>query len=170
MDQLTNVLHSFGVNGPAFVASLVNFVILLIVLQKFAYKPLLQVLEERKKKIADSMKQSEQIKDELTKTQALREEILAKANAAAQKMIDEARLAAEKFKDQKLNDALLQAQETLKKAQQAGVLEREKIMSDLRKEMVALVIATTTKVTGKILTADDQKRLSEETVRELAAA
>lgn len=169
MDQLTQVLHSFGVNGPAFLASLVNFIILLIILQKFAYKPLLKVLEERRNKIAESMKQSELIKQELAKTEAAREEILAKANASAQKMIDEARLAADKFRDQKLNEAIQQAQETLRKAQQAGVQEREKIMADLRKEMVALVIATTAKVTGKILTTDDQKRLSEETVRELVA-
>jgi len=169
MEQLTNVLQSFGVNKEAFIASLVNFVILLIVLHKFAYKPLLQVLEERRRKIAEAMKQSEQIKEELAKTQAAREEILTLANSSAQKMIDEARLAAEKFKDQRLNEALLQAQETLKKAQQAGQQEREKIMSDLRKEMVALVVATTSKVTGKILTADDQKRLTDETLKELAA-
>ena len=42
-------------------------------------------------------------------------------------------------------------------------------MADLRREMVGLVIATTAKVTGKILTMEDQKRLSEETIKELAA-
>ncbi len=169
MDQIKQVLSSFGVSWPSFLASLANFVILLAILQRFAYKPLLQVLDERRRKIAESMKQTEQIREELARTQAAREELLAKANEAAQRMIDEARLAADKFRDQKLSEALLSAQETLRKAQEAGRQEREKIMADLRREMVGLVVATTAKVAGRILTAEDQKRLADETLKELAA-
>ncbi len=169
MDQIKEVLLSFGVNKASFLASLVNFTILLVILHRFAYKPLLEVLDERRRKIADSMKQADQIKAELAKTQAARDEILFQANEAARKMIEEARLAADKFRDQKLNEALQSAQETLRKAQDAGRQEREKMLADLRREMVALVVATTAKVTGKILTAEDQKRLADETMKELAA-
>jgi len=169
MHQVQQVLQSFGVSWPGFVASLINFVILLFILHRFAYKPLLQVLDERRRKIAESMKQAEQIKEELARTSAAREEILQKANASAQRMIDEAKLAAEKFRDQKLNEALQSAQDTLRKAQEAGKMERERIMDDLRREMVSLVIATTARVADKILTPDDQKRLSDETLKELAA-
>jgi len=169
MEQIQQVLTSFGVNKAAFLASVVNFTILLIILHRFAYKPLLQVMDERRRKIADSMKQAEQIREELAKTQAARDEVLAKANASAQRMIDEARQAADKFRDQKLNEALQSAQEILRKAQEAGRLEREKVMADLRREMVNLVIATTAKVAGRILTSEDQKRLADETLKELAA-
>lgn len=169
MDQIKEVLNSFQVTWPSFLVSVLNFSILLVILHRFAYKPLLKVMDERRQKIAESMKQAEQIKEELAKAQAAREEILAKANASAQRMIDEAKLAAEKFRDQKLNEALQSAQDTLRKAQEAGRMEREKIMADLRKEMVGLVIATTSKVAGKVLNEDDQKRLANETLRELAA-
>jgi len=169
MEQLQQVLTSFGVNWKAFGASVLNFTILLIILHRFAYKPLLQMLDERRRKIADSMKQTEQIREELAKTQAARDEVLAQANASAQRMIDEARQAADKFRDQKLNEALQSAQEILRKAQEAGRMEREKVMADLRREMVNLVIATTAKVAGRILTSEDQKRLADETLKELAA-
>jgi F-type H+-transporting ATPase subunit b len=169
MDEIGRILGSFGVSWATFLANLLNFVVLLFVLQFFAYKPLLKMLDERRRRIADSMKQTEQIKEELAKTQAARDEILLKANDAAQKMIEEARQAAVKFKDQKLNEAIQSAQDLLKKAQDAGKQEREKVLADLRKEMVGLVIATTAKVTGKILTSDDQKRLTDETLKELAA-
>ena len=169
MDQIKAVLSSFGVNQASFLASLVNFVILLFILHRFAYKPLLQVLDERRRKIAESMKQAEQIKEELAKTQAARDEILRKANESAQKMIDEARAAAEKYRDQKLAEAVQAAQETLRKAQEAGRQEQARLFAELRKEMIALVVATTSKVTGKILTPEDHKRLSEETLKELAA-
>ena len=168
MDQIQQLLNTFDVSWPSFLASLINFVILLIILHWFAYKPLLKMLEERRQRIADSMKQADQIKEELAKTQAAREEILIKANEAAQKMINEARNAAEKFRDQKLNEALQSAQETLRKAEVASHQEREKILSELRQEMVSLVIATTSKVAGKVLTETDQKRLADETLKELA--
>jgi len=169
MNQIREVLTSFGVSWPSFLASVLNFSILLWILQRFAYKPLLEMLDERRRRIAESMKQAEQIREELAKTQAAREEILSRANESAQKMIDEARLAAEKFRDQKLNEALQSAQETLRKAQEAGRQEREKMLVDLRREMVSLVVATTARVTGKILTTEDQKRLAQETLKELAA-
>lgn len=169
MDQVTELLRSFDVNKASFLASLVNFTILLIILHRFAYKPLLQVLDERRQKIADSMKQADQIREELAKTQAARDEILFQANESARKMIEEARQAAEKFRDQKLNEALQSAQDTLRKATEAGRQERERLLADLRREMVALVVATTAKVAGKVLTAEDQKRLADETLKELAA-
>jgi F-type H+-transporting ATPase subunit b len=169
MDKISELLSKFGVNGEAFLAAVINFTILLFILHRFAYKPLLAVLEERKQKIAESLKQADAIKAELAKAEAAREEIMTKANASAQRMIDEARLAADKFRDDKLGEATRAAQELLRKAQDAGRMEREKAMVELRKEMVGLVVATTAKVTGKILTQDDQKRLSEETLQELAA-
>ncbi len=167
--MIKQILNSFGVNKATFLASLINFTVVLFVLYRFAYKPLLQMLDERRRRIAESMKQTEQIKEELARTNAARAEILQKANESAQRMIDEAKHAADKFRDQKLNEALQSAQETLRKAQEAGKMERERLFADLRKEMVSLVIATTARVTGKILTADDQKRLSDETLKELAA-
>ncbi len=169
MDQIREILSSFGVNKASFLASLLNFSILLFILHRFAYKPLLEMLEERRRKIAESMKQADQIKEELSKTQAARDEILSQANKNAQKMIDEVRQAAEKLRDQKLQEAVLAAQEALRKAQEAGKLEREKMLAEFRREMVSLVVSTTTKVTGKILTSEDQKRLADETLKELAA-
>ncbi len=169
MEAAHQLAQTFGLSWGTFIPYLVNFILILIVLRIFAYKPLLAMLDERRNIIAKSMAQAEEIKQELAKTQAAREEILSKANSSAQKMIDEARQAAEKFRDQKLNEALQSAQETLRKAQEAGRLEREKIMADLRKEMVSLVVTTTAKVAGKVLTSEDQKRLSDETLKQLAA-
>lgn len=169
MDQIKQVLGSFGVSWPAFLASLANFVILLIILQRFAYRPLLQVLDERRRRVAESLKQAEQIKEELAKTQAAREAALAEGRQAAQRMIDEARQAAERLRDTKLAEATAAAQDLLRKAEQAGRQEHDRLMAELRREMVGLVVATTARVTGKILTADDQRRLETETLKELAA-
>jgi F-type H+-transporting ATPase subunit b len=169
MGAAQQIAETFGLSWGTFIPYLINFIIILVVLRIFAYKPILAMLDERRKTIAQSMQEAQRIKEELAKTQSMREEILVKANDTAERMIKEARQAAEKHQDQKLKEALQQAEDVLRKAQQAGLLEREKMMADLRREMVNLVIATTTRVTGKILTPEDQKRLQEETLKELAA-
>lgn len=169
MDQIRQVLGSFGVNWPGFLASLANFVILLIILQRFAYRPLLQVLDERRRRVAESLKQADQIKEELAKTQAARDEVLAEGRKAAQRMIDEARQAADRLRDTRLAEATRAAQDLLRKAEEAGRQDHDRLMAELRREMVSLVVSTTAKVTGKVLTAEDQRRLADETLKELAA-
>ena len=164
-----DVFTSFGVQRELLLASLVNFAIVLIVLRLFAYKPLLKILEERKKRIAEGMANVEKIKQELAATQEQRAKALGEANVQAQRLIDEARKAADQVKDRTVAEARTAAEAELRRAQQQIVIERERMLTEARQEITALVINTTAKVAGKVLTAEDQRRLAEETNREIAA-
>ena len=84
-------------------------------------------------------------------------------------MIFEARAAAKALADRQAQQAIAEAEQIVVKARQATVLEREAAMTDLRREVVRLVVATTAKVVGKVLTAEDQRRLSEEASKEIAS-
>ena len=84
-------------------------------------------------------------------------------------MIDEARASAAVVKDRETQRAISEAEQILTTAREAAALEPTKMLGDLKREVGRLVIGTTAKVTGKVLTADDQKRLSEEAAREVAA-
>lgn len=159
----------FGVDWPHFLAQLITFLIVLWVLKRYAYKPLLDMLEERKQRIAESMAQAEQIKQELAKAQETREKMLAEANKQAQQLIEEARAAAARQGDQRLQQAIAQAEQLIAKAREATDLDRQRMMTELRREIGRLVIDTTAKVTGKVLTPQDQQRLAEETAKQMAA-
>jgi F-type H+-transporting ATPase subunit b len=161
--------EQFGVDWPHFLAQLITFLIVLGVLKRFAYKPLLDMLEERKRRIAESMAQAEQVKQELARAQEAREKILADANKQAQQLIDEARAAAARQGDQRLQQAIAQAEQLIAKAREATDLDRQRMMTELRREIGRLVIDTTAKVTGKVLTIEDQQRLAEETAKQMAA-
>jgi F-type H+-transporting ATPase subunit b len=161
--------ETFGFNAWLFFSQIVSFCIVAFLLQKFAYKPILTVLEERRKRIADGLANAEKIKVQLAESEQRYQEILTKANAEAQKMIDEARAAAAAVKDRETQRAIGEAEQILTKAREAAALEHTKMLGDLKREVGRLVIGTTAKVTGKVLTADDQKRLSEEAAREVAA-
>lgn len=159
----------FGVDLPHFAAQCVSFAIVAFVLQRYAYKPILAVLDERKKRIKESLDNAEKIKQELASTQTKVQEILVQAGQQASKMIEEARAAAAKVQEQETQKAIATAQSIVDKARQATQAEHARMLAELRREVGRLVVDTTAKVTGKVLTLDDQKRLAEETNKELAA-
>ncbi len=83
--------ETFGFNLWMFLSQVVSFTIVALLLRRFAYKPILAVLEERRQRIAEGLLNAEKIKQQLAEAEQRYQEILANANAAAQKMIDEAR-------------------------------------------------------------------------------
>lgn len=162
-------LHNLGIYWPKLIAQTINFGIVLFILWKFAYRPVLNMLEQRREKIAQSMINADKIKAELAATEASRREILDKTNAAANKLIEEARAAAARVQEVETQKAIAAANQIVAKAREASEVELARMKAELRKEMVRLVAETTAKVTGKVLTLDDQKRLAEETTKQLAA-
>ena len=163
------LLQDLGVDGPKLIAQLINFAIVLFVLWRFAYKPVFEMLETRRKTIAESMDNAEKIKTELTETQAERDKVLAEANQKAQEMIADAKEAAKQVGEAEGQKAVKQAEEIIRKAREATDADRDRMMSELRAEIGRLVVETTAKVTGKVLTTEDQQRLIDDTNRELAA-
>jgi F-type H+-transporting ATPase subunit b len=163
------ISRTFGLNFAHFISQCISFAIVAFLLQRYAYKPILAVLEERKKRIKEGLDNAEKIKQELANTQAKTREMMVQAGQEAAKMIEEARAAAAKVQEQETQKAIAAAQAIVDKAQQATQAEHARMLAELRREVGRLVVATTAKVTGKVLTLDDQKRLAEETNRELAA-
>ena len=94
--RVDEIVKTFGVNWPLFISQCIAFLIVAFALKKFAYGPVLQVLEDRKQRIAESMENAEKIKTELAEAQTKKDEILSQANDDAKQLIKEAREAASK--------------------------------------------------------------------------
>src|SRR5215211_3752605 len=92
--------RQFGVNWPLLFSQIASFVIVAFLLHKFAYKRILQVLEERRRRIEEGLANAEKIKAELARTEAARREVLDQANTQANKLIEEARAAAARVQEQ----------------------------------------------------------------------
>jgi F-type H+-transporting ATPase subunit b len=169
MDALSNVAQQFGVYWPNLIAQVVLFSIVYYVLKRFAFKPVIAMLEERRRRIEEGQINAENIKKQLAEAQTKYEEILAKANADAQRLLDEVRASGDRLAEQKRQEAIAAAEQITVKAQEAIALERDRTMADLKRELGRLVVETTTRVTGKVLTEQDQQRINEETARGIAA-
>ena len=169
MDVIHQILSQFGVEWPKFIAQLILFIIVYLILSKFAFKPIIDMLEERRKKIEEGMLNADKIKQQLADAEKHYQEILSKANADAQKLIDEARTSSATLADRRQQQAIAEAEQIIAKAREATALEHDRILSELKREVGRLVVDTTVKVTGKVLTADDPKRLSEDAARQVTA-
>ena len=163
------IVKTFGVNWPLFISQCIAFLIVAFALKKFAYSPVLQVLEDRKQRIAESMENAEKIKTELAEAQTKKDEILSQANDDAKQLIKEAREAASKVTETENQKAIKQAEEIIAKAREASEADRDVMMAELKAEIGRLVVETTAKVSGKVLSDGDQQRLIDETNKELAA-
>jgi F-type H+-transporting ATPase subunit b len=169
LDSARATGEQFGFAWPLFLSNIFSFLIVCFMLQKCAYKPVVTKLEERREKIAQGLKNAERIKAELADAEKQKADILAEANAEAQRMIEEARASAATVAERKTQQAIAEAEQIVAKAHEATQLEHARMLAELKREVGRLVINTTTKVTGKVLTDDDQRRINEETVSEIAA-
>ena len=161
--------EQFGFQKQLFFSQVISFCVVCFLLHRFAYKPILKVLEERRTKIAESLANAEKIKADLANAQVKVQEILTQAGAQGNKMIEEARQSAAKVLEVESQKAIATANDIIAKARQASEAELVRMKTELRKEVGRLVVNTTAKVTGKVLTAEDQGRLADETNRQLAA-
>jgi F-type H+-transporting ATPase subunit b len=160
---------AFAVDWPHFIAQVISFCIVAFALQRWAYKPILKVLEERRQRIAEGLANAEKIRAELARAEAARQEIINQANVQATKLIEEARAAAARVQEVETQKAIAAAKDIVEKARQAMEAEHGRMLADLRREVGRLVVATTGRVVGKTLTPEDQQRLASEATRELAA-
>jgi F-type H+-transporting ATPase subunit b len=140
----------------------INFFLVVFILRKFAFGPIQNMLNQRRMRIAEGEEKLKRIEKQLADSEATTAAAIAKANEDAVRLINEARQGAAAFTEQKAQEAISQAQQILTKAEAAAAAERERIAADLKREFGRLVAATTAQVTGKVLTADDQKRINED--------
>ena len=164
-----NVGLATGFTVQQFLAQCVAVTILFVVMYNFAWKKVLVILEERRKTIEQSIKNADRIKQELAEAESTRLSILQKANDQAATIIAEAEKSAVVVGERRTQEAARQAEEIIKSAHEAAVLDRNRLMAELKSQIGALVIQTTEKVAGKVLTPADQARLNDETLRNVEA-
>ncbi len=161
------IATTFGVDWPHLVAQIVSFCIVCFVLYRFAYRPILQMLEFRRKQIADGLANAEKIKAELAEAEIRRREVMVQAKIDGTKFVEEARAAAARLQAEEAQKAIAAAEQIMAKARESASLDYARMLAELRREVGRLVVQTTARVSGKILTPEDQLRLTEEAAREL---
>ncbi len=161
--QVQRIAATFGVDWPHFLAQLISFGIVCFLLYRFAYRRVLAMLEERRLTIAESLANAERIRAELARTEAERQRLIEEANLQAGRLIEEARAAAARVEREETRKAIAAAEQIVAKAREATAQDHARMLAELKREVGHLVVQTTAAVAGRVLTAEDQRRLAEQT-------
>ncbi|OQA04273.1 MAG: ATP synthase subunit b [bacterium ADurb.Bin400] len=160
------LLESLGINGKLLLAQIINFVILLFLLKKFLYGPVINLLEERRNKIEQGLKNAEQAEQKLTQVNKDADEIRSKAYAEAKQIIDEAKAQATVEATRIIEKANHQAERIVKTAQEEAQLSKEKVFSEARGHISNLIILSLEKILGHQLDSNQKEKLTAKAVEE----
>jgi F-type H+-transporting ATPase subunit b len=147
----------------------VIFILLVLILRKFAWKPLLHAVEAREKTIADSLAKAEEVNRASAEISKRQQEALEEAQRQAKAILDEARSASDRYRKEQVDSAKKESQDFLDRAKREISLEEARARDALRREVVDLTLEAASKVLGQRLTSEDDRRLAEKVVGEVSA-
>ena len=162
------ILHDLGIDSVKLIAQIIIFFIVYLVLKKFAFGPVTELLEERRRRVADGEEKLKQIKENLATSEAQASAALQKANDSAERMVKEARDAAALVGEAERQKAVNEAAGIITKAREASELERARVMGELKRDFGRLVLDATSRISGKALNEEDQARLNKEALAQIS--
>lgn len=155
-----------GINLPLLVAYVINFVILFALLGLVIYKPVIKMLDERSKRIKESMERAEAIKEEHAHAEEEVKKLLSKARDDGQALVRQATQIGERVKEEARQTARKEAQAIIDQTRAELQEERDRIIDDLRREFVDISISAAEKVIKETLDKERHRRLIEEVLEE----
>jgi F-type H+-transporting ATPase subunit b len=160
------VLSLVELNGTL-LAQIVNFLILVAILAKFAYKPLMQGLAERQQKITDNMDAAERERQEAEQLKLEYKQQLVDVRAKAQAIVEKAEKLAEENKEEILKAARAERDRILKNVQEEVARERELALARLRGEVVTLSMTAATKIVQENMDTEINAKLVSDFIEKL---
>lgn len=157
----------FEISPGLFIWSAITFLILVALLYKFAFNPLMRLQQQRQSEIHQSIHDAEKLRDEAQGLLASYKQQLAEARQESEIIVDRARKAGESTKAEVLEEARVAAEATLAKARQQIERDTNQALQKIREEVADLTVAATEKVARTSLSGEDQLRLIQEAISEI---
>lgn len=164
---MEKILADFGVQPILLAAQIVNFLVVLFILQKLLYKPVLKVLDERKRRIEESLENAEKIQKELAETEAQRDKVLNEAIEEGKKIIAEASAQGNSLMVESQAKAKADMEAMMEQGRQMIVGEKEKMKSEVKGEVARMIEMSLEKVLGSALDSKTQGKLVDQAVKSI---
>jgi F-type H+-transporting ATPase subunit b len=162
---MSELFSKLGIDWKLLIAQVVNFLILLFVLWKFVYGPIVAMLEKRQKKIEKGLKDAQDAGKKLEESVEKQKEILKKARTEAKDIVEKAREQAEKAKAEIANEAKAQSEKIIAGAKSEIEQEKKKMIAEIKSEIGGLVVAATEKIVGEKIDENKGNDLIEKVIK-----
>lgn len=161
-------LFKLGIDIPDLIAQVINFAILFGLLYLVAYRPVMRMLDERSRRIKESMEKAEEIDRQRARTEEESKKRIEQASQDGQKIIERAERAGDERRKQAQQEAQQQAETVVNRARQEIQHERDKAVGELREEFADLTIKAASKVIERSLDKKAHKELIDKVLEESA--
>jgi F-type H+-transporting ATPase subunit b len=155
------------VDPGLFIWTILTFLVLLTLLAKFAWRPLLQSLEARQETIRKSLADAEKARQELERLNQESETIINRARVEAETIVGASRADAERLRGELREKARAEAEGIVRNAERQIQLETARALEQIRNEAADLSVAIASKIIQKNLTKEDNERLIDEALKQL---
>jgi len=150
-----------------FIWTIITFLVLVMLLAKFAWRPLLDALDRREKLIAKAIDDAEKARADLERVRQDATKILADARVEGEALVARSRAAADRLGEELRQKASAEAAGILKKAEREIQLETTRAVEQVRREAVELSVAIASKILHRNVSAEDNRALIEDSLRQL---
>jgi F-type H+-transporting ATPase subunit b len=164
---MNEILSAFGVDWPSLLAQVVNFAILVFILSKFVYRPMLKIIDERRSIIASSLKKAEEIDRRRELLDADRVKILRKADEEAGALLARAKTEAEAMRTEIEAAAKAQASSIVAKGLQQLQIERTHMMKEIQEKLARTIVQSAEKILRREFSKEDQENFEDELKKNL---
>ncbi len=155
-------MKELGVNLPGLIAQIVNFSLLLLVLYLLLYKPVVRMLDQRSKRIEDSLEQADRLKEETSLAEEQVKEQIEEARQEGRNIVAQAAQVAERVREDSRTQARQDAETIVTRARADVQRERDEAIEELRRQFADLTIIAAERVINTSLDRDQHRRLIEE--------
>jgi F-type H+-transporting ATPase subunit b len=159
-------ITDIGINLPVLVAQTVNFVVLLTILKLFVYKPVLNMLDQRRARIEEGLNAAQRGQESAAEAEKTAQAELETARREGQNIVQNAQQVAQRLQEEGRAAAAQQTEAMLERARSEIGLERDQAIAELRREFADLTIAAAEKIIGQSLDRGAHQRLIEQALAE----
>lgn len=164
------VMHQLGIEPAAIVVEMVGFVLLLLLLKRFLWKPVTDYLEQRQQDIAQTYDKVEQTRQEMERLRSDYEQRLANIEAEARAQIQQAVKEAQQMREQILAEARQQAEKMIHDAEETIRYEREKALAEMRTQVVELTLLATSRILQESVDDARHRKMVQEFIDQVATS
>ena len=163
-------MEALGINVAGLLTQLISFSALVALLWVLLYKPVTRALDDRSRRIRESLETADRVRQEAAESQAAMEQQNAEAREEGQRLIAQAREVADRFREEEISKARQDIEAERARAEANIQRERDAAIEDLRREFAGLAIAAAERVIERSLNEDDHKALIESVLEQGARA
>ena len=150
-----------------FIWTIITFLVLLAVLAKFVWKPLIEALNRREEKIRKSLEDAEKAQERMEKIQKEAEEVMTKARHEAQAILEDGKVIAQKVKDEIVADAKEKAESQVQNAKIQIDAEKEKAIGEIKGDVIDISLQVAEKLIKRNISKEDNYELIQDSLKKV---